>query len=92
MRNEGSRRKRRTKKLFSSDEQSEVSAKKLLETADSKAMASQLSTGKDGERDQGEFENESDETRERIDLEDIEETVILKTKTRVITSQCMKMK
>ena len=53
-------------------EQPEVSAKKLLETADSKALASQLSTGKDGERDQSEFENESDETREEIDLEDIE--------------------
>ena len=58
--------------LLSSDEQPEVSAKKLLETADSKALASQPSTGKDGERDQSEFENESDETREEIDLEDIE--------------------
>ena len=58
--------------LLSSDEQPEVSAKKLLETADSMALASQLSTGKDGERDQSEFENESDEIREEIELEDIE--------------------
>ena len=58
--------------LLSSNEQPEVSAKKLLETADSNALASQLSTGKDGELDQSEFENESDETREEIDLEDIE--------------------
>ena len=57
---------------MSSDEEPEVSTKKLLETTDSKALASQLSTGKDGERDQSEFENESDETREEIDLEDIE--------------------
>ena len=58
--------------LLSSDEQPEVSTKKLLETADSKALVSQISTGQDGERDQSEFENESDETREEIDLEDIE--------------------
>ena len=80
---------------MSSDKQPEVSTKKLLETADSKALASQPSTGKDGERDQSEFDNESDETREeyiwKISKGE-EETVILKTKTRVITSQYMKMK